>query len=206
MKKFKHVSIAVFLVLAVFAAGCFGGGGDDSERYARGVITESGFESEFLNLRFALPAGFHMLSEEEIQDMVEFAEEVILDNDGRPDILQALTVYEMMAMAPIGAPNVSVIVERLILRTSLENYIESFKAEILSELGDAVEISDENVNVEFAGETYRVVTATLHMFGMEMHQMYLFRQIDNRVVSIIATYTDDTAEEKQAMMDAFSPF
>ena len=203
MRKSKNLLIVAVLVLAMFAVGCLGG-----DNYTRGVITDDGFESEFLNLRFTLPAGFHMLSEEDLEDLVEFAGEIIRDNEGRIDFAEALTVMEMMAVAPMGSPSVGVAVERVPARMTVEAYLESMKEEALEEMsaqGMDITFSDETVTVEFAGETYTQLSATMYMFGMEVNQRYLVRQIGNRMVGLAFSYFPEAEAELQVLIDAFEP-
>ena len=183
VRKFKNIFIVAFLVLAMFAVGCLGG-----DSYTRGTVTDDGFKSEFLNLKFTLPTGFHMLTEGTLPE-----------EDG--------VYHEMAAMTPMAMPSVVVMSERVPTRTTVADYIEIFKENLLEELQntpwvDSIEVA-ETVTVEFAGETYEQVIVVVSMFNTYVNQTYLIRRVDNMMVSIAFTYMSELEAELQLLMDAF---
>ena len=232
MRKSKNLLLVAFLVFAMFAVGCLGvgdeeaeyNGGEETEQleyngeetkqleYTRGVLTENSFESEFLNLRFTLPDGFQMLTQQDMDDLMGFSIDVMLDDEGIGDLLQAIVIYEMSAIAPVGFPSVTVIVERLPFRgMTMEGYIEGLKWHLQEEIlmpetEMDITFSDEIVTIDFAGETYTKVNISSIVFGMEMNQKYLLRQIDNRMLAITVAYTPETEAEMQMLLDAFDSF
>ena len=207
MRKYRYLLIGAFLVFTAIIAGCFGettsSSSEEAEaEYTRGTLTENSFESKFLNLRFTLPDGFNIISETDLNALNAsrgFAKDL--------DFMNEYVVYEMIAMTPINVPSVSVIVEKLsVMGITIEAYIEDFKEEMLKGGFDNISFADETIKVKFAGETYTQVNVTLYVLGTEINQKYLFRQIDDRVVNIVATYTPETEAEMQILLDAFDSF
>lgn len=81
--------------------------------YQKGTSTETGFESEWLNLKFTPPENIIMNSEEELQSVMKQGQDTLEESsslDFSDDDLSG-TVYEMMASSETGFPNVSLVVE-----------------------------------------------------------------------------------------------
>lgn len=210
MRKSKNLLIIAFLVFAMLAVGCFGGNSDAPEHeYTRGVLTENSFESEFLNLRFVLPEGFNMMSQEDMENTFGFVMDAMFDEE-IADYVQEAVIYEMVATAPMGIPSLIVMLEKLPVRDmTIRDHIETMKSDAIEEMisvGMEITFSDEIITVEIAGETYTQVSAVIYMFGIDTNQKYLFRQIGDMMVNIIVAYMPGVETEVQMLMDAFEPF
>lgn len=87
--------------------------------YEKGTITDTDFQSEWLNLKFTPPETVVMNTEEELQSVMKQGQTTLEESSGvelGDDALSG-TVYEMMASSISGFPNVSLVVED----ASLEN-------------------------------------------------------------------------------------
>ena len=81
--------------------------------YEKGTITDTDFQSEWLNLKFTPPETVVMNTEEELQSVMKQGQTTLEEASGvelGEDALSG-TVYEMMASSISGFPNVSLVVE-----------------------------------------------------------------------------------------------
>jgi len=170
--------IATVCALILLLAGC-----GDAAKYKRGTLTDTGFESAFLGLAFTLPEGYEMASEE---DMADFE--------------------EMMATASGGLPNVSVTVERLPhARLTVEQYISSFKEQMADSTFLSVSFVGEVEIVELAGQRWHKLSSVSTTYGMELFQDYLLRKVGDRIVSVVVTWSEGTADEMHELLEGFGP-
>jgi hypothetical protein len=199
-------TVCILCAALILLTGCSASksGGD---AYQKGTLTATSMESEFLNLKFTLPSGYYMASEQDLIDLMDFGAEIVYaDKDKKlVDYTKANTVYEMMASTQEGLPNVSVIVEKLPLSSlTVDQYIEAFKAQLADMDMMSVSFSGGAETGMFAGKSYQKLSAVTTAYDMEMLQEYLVRKIDNRIVCITITYTADTAKEMNTLMAGFS--
>lgn len=57
-----------------------GGGEAAAGKYAKGSVSETGWESEFFGLRYTAPEGMGMSTEEELNDLMGLGQEVLSDD------------------------------------------------------------------------------------------------------------------------------
>ncbi|MCL2696283.1 MAG: hypothetical protein FWE69_08165 [Clostridiales bacterium] len=198
----RKIIAGILCAALILMAGCGGKG----PRYAKGTVTETSFESEFIGLKFTVPEGYEMKSEEDLLELMAMSGEIIFENMNKEtfDYAMAASVQEMMVSAPDGLPNVSVIVEKLpnALKTT-ERYIDA-TIELMEGL-DSISFSfGEVTTVDFAGKRYHKLSAVSTFYGMEMLQEWLLLKIGDRMVTITITYSADTIDEMQMMMGHFS--
>ena len=173
--------------------------------YAKGTSTENGFQSEWLNLQFTPPAYMVMSSEEELQSIIQYGQNTLQqttptdENAALPE-----TVYEMMAASSAGFPNVSVVVETSPQESSTPD--QYFTA--LKQLLDATQLGyqyEETVtDTAIAGQDFRVLTASLTMNRYQVFQKYCTRKQGDKFVSIILSYTEDTAVQADEVLASFT--
>ena len=207
--------IAMIILCAAFLFACqsvenpFTPG---SKTYEKGVLTETSFESEYLDLRFTAPDGYIMATQEDMDELIDFGGETtyVDGNKLNLDYAKAATVYEMMVSAPVGYPNVFVLVEKLLLSNmSVDQYLDSLKDQLLNVDSLDYMISDERVSVKVAGENYTQLSTVIHypnMPGLEVIQNYLVRKIDNRVLCFIVTYTANTKDKTDTLLTFFTKY
>jgi hypothetical protein len=168
--------------------------------YERGLLTETSFESKYLDIRFNLPEGFVMATEEDMLQMMGIGTDIAGVNK---KIVKLTTVYEMMASAAIGYPNVIVMVEKLLLSNiTTEQYFDALKTGLLKVNTMNYEVDDQITSVEIAGYNYKQLSASLP--SSNIFQNYIFRKQGSRMIGFINTYSLDTKQELETLMNGFS--
>jgi len=168
--------------------------------YQKGTLTETSFESSYLGIRFTLPKGFTMLTEKQLLSLVESSAG---QDSTTNDYVQQASVYEMMASAPTGLPNVILMTEKPFLTNiTMDMYINVVKIRLSIQNTMECTIDDEITSVEIAGQSYKKFTA--HVVGRDISQDYFIRKQDDLIVAFITTYSSDTKTELDALMKGFS--
>lgn len=174
--------------------------------YQKGTSTETGFESEWLNLKFTPPENIIMNSEEELQSVMKQGQDTLEESsslDFSDDDLSG-TVYEMMASSEAGFPNVSLVVEDATQEDLTED--EYFAA--LQQMLDTTDLGytySEPASEEIGGLTFRTMGASVTVNDYEVLQKYCTRKQGGKFVSIILSYTSDTTAEADEILAAFTP-
>lgn len=199
MKK-KLLALMVAMV-AVFMTACGGGAS-----YTPGVYTETGYESEFLGLRFNTPEGFALATEEELSQLMGMS----IDNLENVSELQKkyaelATVYELMVTDADGIVNGQIILEKT--NVSVDTYIEAFTSQLTTQASDMnVEVLEGREEVEFAGATYTKLSANMESYGIVVTQDYYIRKIGNRMACICITWLEGFEDGRDALMNAFAAY
>jgi hypothetical protein len=171
-----------------------------SSDYERGKLTETGFESKYLDIRFTLPEGFVMATEEDMLQMMGIGADIAGVNK---KIVELTTVYEMMVSAVTGNPNVILIVEKpLFSNITTEQYFDALKTNLLNLNTRDYVIDDQITSVEIAGYTYKQLNASLP--SLALLQNYIVRKQGNRMIGFIITYTLETKQNLEILMTGFS--
>jgi len=181
------------------------GNAESEDNYEKGTLTATSFESSYLNLKFVLPEGFVMATDDEIKQSNSAGADLMdLDKDTY-ELAKLITVTEMMASSPTGASNVMVIEEKLQLANmTSEQYLDVTATTLKSVEAMKYEVEDDYKTVNIAGQDYLELTAKCDYNGVTIFQNYYSRKIDTRVVSIILTYSEATLADKDAFLNAFS--
>lgn len=167
------------------------------KEYAQGTVTETGWESEWLNMKFTAGEGIHMLSQEELDQATDAGEEV-----ANAEMAEGVQ-YEMMAMAEVGLPNVSVIVEKVPMEP--EKYLE-LVTEQLKSMDSEMEITVKDGGVkdgELAGNAYKILEADNSYQGVNMTQRYYVRKQGAYMIEVVATGAADDVATMDAMLASF---
>ena len=168
--------------------------------YERGILTETSFESKYLDIRFTLPEGFVMATEEDMLRMMGIGADITKANK---KIVELTTVYEMMASAATGYPNVIVMVEKApFFNITIEQFLDAFKQNLLDVKTMDYVIDDQITSVEVAGYDYKQLTVSLP--SLNLFQNYIVRKKDNRMIAFITTYSLETKQELEILMNGFS--
>jgi hypothetical protein len=213
----KHEGKILTLIITVIIFGMFllSGCGSNGEgtfagtTYEKGILTETTYESEYLNLRFELPDGYTMGIEAIVNELAEFDDEIIYQDAGNTlvDFSKANLVYEMFAATPDIYPSVYLMVEKLPSKdTTVKQYLDSLEKQFTGgeDLGYTIE-SKRGTNV-VAGQSYTRMNLEINYVGIEVLQYFLTRKIDDRAVSFIITYEKGTEAEADKLLSAFSVY
>ena len=174
--------------------------------YEKGTITDTDFQSEWLNLKFTPPETVVMNTEEELQSVMQQGQTTLEESSGvelGEDALSG-TVYEMMASSISGFPNVSLVVED----AALENMTVDQYFLAAQQMLDATEMGytySDLTDAQIAGQDFRVMETSVTVNDYEVLQKYCTRKQGGKFVSIILSYTTDTTAEADEILAAFSP-
>lgn len=197
----------VILVLLVAAAALFSVGcSKASESYQKGILTENGFESKYLDLRFTAYEGCTMPDEEYMLQLADFGMEAVYSDVDKKtiDYAKANTFYEMMVVGPSQVANIMVMVEKVpITITKVSQYIDILK----SGMDDVEELDylfeDTTSSADLAGKSYTKLSATIS--GV-MKQDFYVRKEGVRMISFVVTYTDDLKQEADELLAQFQKY
>jgi len=219
MSQIKKRTFLIFAVCLLLCVSVFAGckktddpnktNGDNTPEvtYVKGKVSATGFESEYLNLKFTAPRNFVMATDAELDALIkEGADVAYTDADKKLiDYAMSNTVYEMMVSDPSGSPNIIVLVEKLLLSNLTETqYLDTLKAQIVAPFAEmGLQMTFNAVKtVDVAGETYTVLPAVV---PGQLRQDYYVRKKDDRMVTIIVSYTDATTRQMETLIAAFEP-
>ncbi|WP_455716539.1 hypothetical protein [Anaerosporobacter sp.] len=193
--------LMVMLVAVTMLSGC------NKNEYVKGTIKENEYESKYLNLSFTAPEGFSLLTEDVLDQYVQFSSDIIYKDKDQTviDYAKAVAVYEMMCVEnATNSANVNIVVENLLgVERTEDEYIELAKQQLQS-TGIDYTFGGTIKNVELAGEKYTVIDCIGNYYGQELLQQMYVRNIGDRMVVLTVTYTEDTVESKDALLDGFS--
>lgn len=221
MKKWMKTSAALLLALGLIA-GCSKQDGktpSDSGNnpkptvapieYAKGTITDTAFESEFVGVRFELPEGMIMATVEDMDAMIDFGAELVYKDADKKvlDYAKANLVYEMMAADVGGIPNVTVLVEKIPLSNMTEEqYLDNAKGQFQA-VGEMIyEVEEGYTDTEIAGQSYKTLTVSLSAQGMTVVQKMMVRKADSRMIVFALTYLGDDEASGKTLLDQFKPY
>lgn len=189
-------------------SGC-GSKESSKNTFEKGTLTDSTYESKFLNIKFTLPEGYTLMTQEMMDQQVEFSNEIVYkDKDKKViDYAKAVTVNEMMATEnTANVPNVNIAIQNLLgEKVSEAEYIESLKKQ-LTDTGFAYTFDDVKKDVELAGEKFSVLYCSANYNGLELKQECYVRKESGRMMILTVTYTDDTKDAKEALMGSFEAY
>ena len=185
---------------------------EEQDTYAKGTITETGFESEWLNLRFTLQEDMYMRTQAELDALMQQSANLMYGDEAgeKLDYAKLTTVTEMMAQCINGA-NVIVQVESLPLLYSAMT-VEQYLAVVVDNLKNSnagwdVQTGENFYFVEIGGEKYIGLSAMVdYGGGAYVGQEYLARKIGNRVASIVISYGDGAMENAKRLVACFGGF
>lgn len=171
------------------------------ETYQRGILTEEGYESKWLNLRFTTPPGVLMLSQTELDSLAELA----TNGTGEEGV-----VYEMMAQYPSGT-NVRVEVIKLSKeeeKLTEEQYYAMLQDELLNNSGGLnYYYSEEPYDAEFAGEIYSCLDMAVE-YGEDWiaYQEMLIRKKDDYFIFMLFSYPEENVDDAEILGECFGPY
>lgn len=174
--------------------------------FEKGTQTETGFESEWLDLRFTLPEGFVMSTEEELLALIDLGKDYIDENsDLNIDYDNLESYYEMMASDVTTGASVLLMVENLKLSNiTLEQYLETLKTQL--ETLSYTSVADVKTET-IAGNEYSNMQMQGNQNGVVFTQYYVLRKIDNKITGFIITLPENSSiEEYNTIINSFTAY
>jgi hypothetical protein len=200
----KALAVALSMLFSLFLTpACTA----DEADYVKGTLTETRFESEYLNLRFTLPEDYILATEEDMISMMNLGADFIDMDEKILDYAMVTTVYEMMASSPIGLPNVIVMAEKLTLSNMTEEqYIEALKNQLSRLKNLTYTVHGELASIKIAGQQYKKLSVKTTINGVAVMQDYSIRKSGNRIIAVITTYTEETIADLDKLMSGFTSY
>jgi len=174
--------------------------------YEKGTISDTDFQSEWLNLKFTPPETVVMNTEEELQSVMQQGQSTLEESSGvelGEDALSG-TVYEMMASSISGFPNVSLVVEDAAMENMTVDQYFLAAQQMLDATGMGYSYSDIT-EAQIGGQDFQVMETSVTVNDYEVLQKYCTRKQGGKFVSIILSYTTDTTTEADEILAAFTP-
>ncbi len=172
--------------------------------YERGTVSDVGFESEWLNIRFTATENDVMATQEEIDSLMDSGSEVIEENTGvDTSSAQQTSVTEMMVSRTLGVPSIQLLVEDISgYDLSEEQYLDTVKAQ-LEAVGMGYTFPESYGTRSIAGQDHTVLKAEATYNGVDMVQEYAVRRQGDRMIAFVMTCTPDTQEDADALFGQF---
>lgn len=184
-----------------------------TDSYVKGIITETGFESEWIGLRFTKPATVIMATQEEMDAVMLQGLQMMYGEEAATmfDYATMTSVNEMQATWLAGTPVVQIVVEKMPTNEWTEiAYLSAIATNLnaTSAMSGLVYTIDENIySIELAGQEYfGLATAVDTGAGTMFYQDYLVREKDGRMIMIAFSYIDAMENYLQEAFDAFSAY
>ncbi|MCM1038652.1 MAG: hypothetical protein NC434_04950 [Ruminococcus sp.] len=174
-----------------------------SGRYERGNVTDTSYESEWIGLRYDLPDGFTMATEEEMDAVLQLGSEMIYEDnaDMIVDYSKMVLVYEMMAMDSTNN-SVTVLVERTSLKP--EEYAGALEAQMALVDGVSIEKVDEDTDAQLGGVDFYRYCYEMNYNGVTVYQDYYMAPRNGRMIQVLVSYADKSVRD--TMVDGFAPY
>lgn len=202
---FSFSAILAFSLCTTSIVPVFGADADFSAPYEKGTLTETSYESQWLNLQFTPPDEAVMDTEAALRSVMKQGQNTLENASGVSLSEEELSgvFYEMMASATSGFPNVSLIVEEASADMNIETYFENVQQMLdLSQYGYTYE---ELTDIQIAGQDFSAMEAQVLVHDYEIIQKYCTRKYGEKFVSIILSYTPETTSEADDFLAAFTP-
>lgn len=170
--------------------------------YVKGTVTDNVYESSWLNMKITLPEDLLFLTEEEIQEVADTGEEN-MNEEGQAAVaeMEDTSVYELIARNTTQDFTATLLTEDSPMANITANqYLQAVKSELQSFTTDEMEytFSDEIATVSIGGQDYQQMATSVTYMDVNMHQDYCTRKQDNKLITWILVYTDDSAATKDA--------
>lgn len=183
-------------------------GGEEAAagKYAKGSVTETGWESEFFGLRYTAPEGMGMSTEEELNDLMGLGQEVLSDDFSELQLKYAelTSVYEMMSVSDDQTTNVVVTVEKVMGKMDASQYVSALEKGLEQVSAISYTLISDDETIKLGNADYIKVSYQAEASGVTMYQDYYVRVVDDRAVAITLTYMDESGRDN--VLNAFTAY
>lgn len=188
----------VVLVMILALTGC-----SSPDTYAKGTLTDTTFESEYLNIKFELPEGYIMRTEDEL---IAANEDLKGVNKKDIDYKNLGNVFELIVTSPANDINLSIMLEKMpnpLITTA--TYAERI-GELLNEsIGESNYTLGDTYKQTMFGDEYLAVPATISYSGISVYQTYYLCVKQKRAQIILLTSSENKKEDAKKLFDALKP-
>lgn len=174
--------------------------------YTKGIFTETGWESQWLGMRYVVSDGVVMSTEEELNAIMGVGQEMLSDDFSELQLKYAElnTVYEMMCTGADQVTNISVSVENVMIDMDTDTFVSAFKNTLSEVSAMTMTIVNEGEDVVVAEKEFKKLQCEVDYEGMSIFQDYYLAMKDKRAISIVVTYLDEAEAEK--MLNGFQTY
>lgn len=179
--------------------------------YEKGILTENGYESKWMGLRFTAPKGMEFWGQEELDETMRLMGEALGEiQPGEPlDYTKLSMVYEMQAVDQEEGMTMMLLVELLPEPMTVEEYIELAQQELELIAGDGMSyiMDDEIYPVEIGGKEFLNFGYVLYYGDIAaICQENYFRIQDDRLICLSFMCENETKDNIQKVLNRFSEY
>lgn len=176
------------------------------EKYYKGTITKTGWESKFIGLRYTNPEGMNMSTEEELDEMnkLESGTPSIIFDQNELGEARLTAVFEMTSQSDDQSIIVGVCVERLIDEVDISRYIDGFESQMNRNPFYNYTLISDDETVRIGNDDYIMVSYMVDFNNIFRYQDSYFRLVGDRVIMISVNYNDERARDN--ILDAFTAY
>lgn len=170
--------------------------------FQKGSLTDIGFESAWMNLRFTPSDNMYMVSQDELNAVMNISQ----INEKEYAFLPC--VQEMVAMTTNQAANVLVMSEPLAMdEMSVAQYLQNLKMQFLSYTDISYYFDEVLYDYEIAGNMYKVLLLGAdYQSGSQIYQAYCIRKQEDRLIVITFSWSPGYESELSTLLDCFSEY
>lgn len=168
--------------------------------YTKGTVTESTYESEFLDLKFKAPKGGIILKEEQMEELKHQSQQIIGDSTKANK-----SVYELVTYAEDQSTNVNITTTEVTSNVTTRQFVEQTK-ESVKAMKNIKYTCGDTKEVDMWGHEYCYAEFSLEYSSVKMQQRCYCRKINNQMVAIILTYKDEDQETGEKLLKGFSQY
>ena len=180
----------------------------EAGEYTKGLITDDGWESKWLGIRYAAPAGMKMSTEEEVNEIMGLGKEMLFQDDSRFQAAysEMASLLEMMSTDEAGTVNVILTAEKLPGELTAREYTKILMQNLSEVRSAEYQVTDSDEIIEIGGLDFNKVTYNADYQGAALYQDYYVTVSGDRAVTIAVTYSEESAEAAKAMLEAFGTY
>lgn len=178
--------------------------------YKKGTLTENSFKSEWMGLKFAVPKGVIMSSQEELDETMRLIEEATTGKEieGALNYEELSLVYEMNLVWQDNGLILQMLVERVPESATIDDYLEGMEEELrlIEESGLTYIVDDQLYSEEIGGKKFSNFGYTVYYEEVGMRQENYLRKQDDRIIVISIMCQEGTEDSIPELLDCFTAY
>lgn len=174
--------------------------------FTKGKLTENGWESEWLGMRYVPEDGMVMSTEEELNEIMGLSMEMLSEdfNELQLQYAELHTVYEMMCTASDNASNINMTLEKLPMQIDIDTYVGLFLAQAGEMSAMSMNVINEGEDVTVAGRDFKKLQCEVEYEGVTLYQDYYMAIVEDRAQIIVVSYIDEA--EAESLVSGFQVY
>ncbi len=189
MKKIISV-LLIIASLSLILCSC------NSEKVARGTVTDKVYKNESLGITFTAPAGWTFYTDDQLAELMNITKDVFKDSE-LFDSESIASSIDFMAIDTATSNNVNLAVENLkrtaSTKITVEEYLEKAKKQINEQMEGMTFTFSDGGKSTLGGNEYTVLKANCTFNGVSLTQYLYIRKVGNYMITITATTNNGLA-------------